>query len=137
MSYRLEAEDNKVKLDTNTQIKMVFKSLTKNFATFTIAHNLWNKTLTLVQLMKELQSYELMLNSEKGTLDQTTRSIRITKLRKEKGFSEMKSLHDKSLSLRIRDGSYVSAEGVGEVILRFDNLRKIILKDVFMYLVLR
>ena len=46
----------------NTQIEMVFKSLTKEFACFRADYNLGNKTFTLTQLMKELQSYELMLN---------------------------------------------------------------------------
>ncbi|MBA0766807.1 hypothetical protein Gotri_015811, partial [Gossypium trilobum] len=40
----------------------MFKSLTKEFASFRVAYNLRNKALTLTQLMKELQSYELMLN---------------------------------------------------------------------------
>ncbi|KAH1072942.1 hypothetical protein J1N35_025270, partial [Gossypium stocksii] len=57
------ATDNDANLDQNTQIKMVFKSLSKGFAGFWATYNLGNKNLTLTQLMKELQSYELMLNN--------------------------------------------------------------------------
>ncbi|MBA0729377.1 hypothetical protein Golax_020341, partial [Gossypium laxum] len=52
-------------VDVNTQIEIVLKSLTKEFAGFRAAYNLGNKKLTLTQLMKELQSYELMLNGGK------------------------------------------------------------------------
>ncbi|MBA0729846.1 hypothetical protein Golax_022537 [Gossypium laxum] len=61
----MEAKDNGVKLDVNTQIKIVFKSLTKEFASFRAAYNLGKKALNLTQLMKELQSYELILNGGK------------------------------------------------------------------------
>ncbi|MBA0845452.1 hypothetical protein Goarm_005733, partial [Gossypium armourianum] len=60
-----EVEDNGAEVDVNTQIEIVLKSLTKEFAGFRAAYNLGNKTLTLTQLMKELPSYELMLNGGK------------------------------------------------------------------------
>ncbi|MBA0731395.1 hypothetical protein Golax_022517 [Gossypium laxum] len=44
---------------------MVLKSLMKEFSGFGIAYILGNEVLTLTQLMKELQSYELMLNGGK------------------------------------------------------------------------
>ncbi|XP_012448664.1 uncharacterized protein LOC105771818 [Gossypium raimondii] len=66
MGFFAEAKDNKVELDVNTQIEIVFKSLTKEFAGFRAAYSLGNKALTLTQLMKELQSYELMLNAGLG-----------------------------------------------------------------------
>ncbi|MBA0722970.1 hypothetical protein Golax_003598 [Gossypium laxum] len=53
MGFFAEVEDNEAKLDMNTQIEIVFKSLTKEFAGFRVAYNLWNKMLTLTQLMKE------------------------------------------------------------------------------------
>ncbi|MBA0778159.1 hypothetical protein Gotri_006060, partial [Gossypium trilobum] len=62
MGFFVEADDNKAELDVNTQIEIVFKSLTKEFVGFRAVYNLGNKELTLTQLMKELQSYELMLN---------------------------------------------------------------------------
>ncbi|KAH1130107.1 hypothetical protein J1N35_001485 [Gossypium stocksii] len=62
MIYFAEVTNNETNLDQNTQIDMIFKSLSKDFASFQVAYNLGNKTLTLTQLMKELQSYELMLN---------------------------------------------------------------------------
>ncbi|MBA0711237.1 hypothetical protein Golax_010439 [Gossypium laxum] len=61
----MEAKDNRAELDVNTQIEIVFKSLTKEFVGFRAAYNLGNKTLTFTQLMKELHSYELMLNGGK------------------------------------------------------------------------
>ncbi|KAH1030721.1 hypothetical protein J1N35_042895 [Gossypium stocksii] len=45
---------------------MVFKRLSKNFDGFQAAYKLGNNTLTLIQLIKELQSYKLMLNGRKG-----------------------------------------------------------------------
>ncbi|MBA0849630.1 hypothetical protein Goshw_018398 [Gossypium schwendimanii] len=62
MGFFTEADDNGDELDVNTLIKIVFKSLTKEFVGFRAAYNLGKKALTLTQLMKELQSYELMLN---------------------------------------------------------------------------
>ncbi|KAH1129470.1 hypothetical protein J1N35_000848 [Gossypium stocksii] len=60
-----EAEDNGAELDLNTQIEIMFKSLTKELAGFRASYNLGNKVLMLTQLMKELQSYELVLNGGK------------------------------------------------------------------------
>ncbi|XP_012458222.1 uncharacterized protein LOC105779016 [Gossypium raimondii] len=65
MGLFAEVEDNGAELDVNTQIEIVFKSLTNEFASFKDAYNLGNKTFTLTQLMKELQFYELMLNGGK------------------------------------------------------------------------
>ncbi|MBA0771965.1 hypothetical protein Gotri_007421, partial [Gossypium trilobum] len=62
MGFFAEVEDNRAELDVNTQIEIVFKSLTNEFASFKVTYNLGNKTLTLTQLMKKLQSYKLMLN---------------------------------------------------------------------------
>ncbi|MBA0866063.1 hypothetical protein Goshw_017582 [Gossypium schwendimanii] len=47
MGFFAEVEDNLEKLDVNTQIEIVFKSLTKEFAGFRTAYNLGNKALTL------------------------------------------------------------------------------------------
>ncbi|MBA0729771.1 hypothetical protein Golax_020653 [Gossypium laxum] len=65
MEFFAEVEDNGAELDKNTQIEIVFKSLTKEFAGFMAIYNLGNKVLTLTQLIKKLQSYELMLNGGK------------------------------------------------------------------------
>ncbi|KAA3461925.1 Retrovirus-related Pol polyprotein from transposon TNT 1-94 [Gossypium australe] len=62
IGYFAEAADNEANLDQNTQIEMVFKRLSKDFASFQAVYNLGNKNLALTQLMKELQSYELILN---------------------------------------------------------------------------
>ncbi|XP_012482887.1 uncharacterized protein LOC105797468 [Gossypium raimondii] len=65
MRFFVELEDNEAELDVNTQIEMVFKSLTKEFIGFSVVYNLGNNALTLSQLINELQSYELMLNGGK------------------------------------------------------------------------
>ncbi|MBA0760092.1 hypothetical protein Gotri_022873, partial [Gossypium trilobum] len=65
MGFFAESDDNEAKLDVNTHIEIVFKFLTKEFASFRVAYNLGNKAFILTQLMKELQSYELMLNGGK------------------------------------------------------------------------
>ncbi|KAK5785785.1 hypothetical protein PVK06_040403 [Gossypium arboreum] len=66
MGYFVKAMDNEANLDQNTQIEMVFKGLSKDLASFRDAYNLGNKNLMLTQLMKELQSYELMLNDSQS-----------------------------------------------------------------------
>ncbi|KAH1097820.1 hypothetical protein J1N35_014741 [Gossypium stocksii] len=75
-----DAMDNEVNLDQNTKIEMVFKSLSKDFAgLYFVTCNLGNKNLTLIQLMKELQSYELMLiGARNGTSRQIAKNGRIT-----------------------------------------------------------
>ncbi|KAH1072855.1 hypothetical protein J1N35_025183 [Gossypium stocksii] len=60
MRFFAERKDNGA-LDVNTQIEIVFKSLTKEFTSFRVAHNLGNKKLTLSHFI----SYELMLNGGK------------------------------------------------------------------------
>ncbi|MBA0760167.1 hypothetical protein Gotri_022930 [Gossypium trilobum] len=40
MEFFVEAEDNGVELDVNTQIEIVFKSLTKEFVGFRVTYNL-------------------------------------------------------------------------------------------------
>ncbi|MBA0709069.1 hypothetical protein Golax_024137 [Gossypium laxum] len=42
-----KVEDNWADLDVNTQIEIVFKSLTKDFSFFKVAYNLGDKVLTL------------------------------------------------------------------------------------------
>ncbi|KAH1055970.1 hypothetical protein J1N35_034035, partial [Gossypium stocksii] len=56
MGYFAEAMDNKANLDQKTQIRMLFKSMSKDFAYFPATYNLGNKNLTLTQLIKKLQS---------------------------------------------------------------------------------
>ncbi|KAK5846847.1 hypothetical protein PVK06_003146 [Gossypium arboreum] len=46
IGYFAEAMDNDVNLDKNTQIEMVFKTLSKDFAGFRAPYNIGNKNLT-------------------------------------------------------------------------------------------
>ena len=62
MGFFAEAADNGAELDYNTQIEMVFNSLSKHFVGFRAAYNLGEKEFSLTRLMKELQAFELMLN---------------------------------------------------------------------------
>ncbi|KAH1064014.1 hypothetical protein J1N35_029001 [Gossypium stocksii] len=47
MGFFVEVEENGAKLDVNSQIEIVFKSLTNEFIGFRAAYNLGNKALTL------------------------------------------------------------------------------------------
>ncbi|MBA0727947.1 hypothetical protein Golax_000893 [Gossypium laxum] len=47
MGLFAETEDNGVELDMNTQIEIMFKSITKEFIGFRATYNLGNKELTL------------------------------------------------------------------------------------------
>ncbi|GMN49585.1 hypothetical protein TIFTF001_018741 [Ficus carica] len=62
MGFFAEAIENGAKLDYNTQIEMVFKTLSKDFVGFKAAYNLGNKELGLTELMRQMQAYELMIN---------------------------------------------------------------------------
>ncbi|KAH1082809.1 hypothetical protein J1N35_022570 [Gossypium stocksii] len=64
MGYFVDVVDNEANLDQNSQIEMVFKSMSKDFVGFRASYNIGNKNPTLTQLMKELQSYKLILNSD-------------------------------------------------------------------------
>ncbi|MBA0844990.1 hypothetical protein Goarm_022178 [Gossypium armourianum] len=52
MRFFIESKVNGVELNMNTEIEIVFKSLTKEFVGFKAAYNLRNKALTFTQLMK-------------------------------------------------------------------------------------
>ncbi|GMN28313.1 hypothetical protein TIFTF001_023154 [Ficus carica] len=62
MQVIAKAAENGAELDCNTQIEMVFKTLSKDFVGFRAAYNFGGSELILTKLMKELQTYELMLN---------------------------------------------------------------------------
>ncbi|GMN60000.1 hypothetical protein TIFTF001_029087 [Ficus carica] len=66
MGLFAEAAKNGAELDYNTQIEMVFKTLSKDFVDFKAAYNLGNKELGLIELMRQLQAYELMINDGVG-----------------------------------------------------------------------
>ncbi|KAH1072196.1 hypothetical protein J1N35_024524 [Gossypium stocksii] len=51
---------------------MAFKSLSKDFADFTVAYKSGNNQLALTQLIRELQSYELMLNDVRNDTSRLT-----------------------------------------------------------------
>ncbi|KAH1107535.1 hypothetical protein J1N35_011303, partial [Gossypium stocksii] len=65
MGFFAKIKGSEDELNVDTHIEIVFKSLMNGFAGFKAAYNLGNKVFTLTQLMKELQSYELMMNGGK------------------------------------------------------------------------
>ncbi|GMN56927.1 hypothetical protein TIFTF001_026039 [Ficus carica] len=62
MGFLAEAAENGAELDYNTQIEMVFKTLSKDFVGFKATYNLSNKELRLTERMRQLQASELMIN---------------------------------------------------------------------------
>ena len=64
MGFFAEAIKNGAELDYNTQIEMVFKTLSKDFVGFKAAYNLGKKELGFTMLMRQLQANELMINDE-------------------------------------------------------------------------
>ena len=65
MGYFAEAKENGANLEPKIQSEMVFSSLSRDFVGFKAAYNLGEKELELTQLMKQLQSYEVMMNGGK------------------------------------------------------------------------
>ena len=75
MGYFAEAKDNGASLEPKIQSEMVFSSLSKDFVGFRAAYNLGEKELDLTQLMKQLQSYELMLNGGKQVVGEVNLTV--------------------------------------------------------------
>ena len=65
MGYFAEAQENGANLEPKIRSEMVFSSLSKEFTGFKAAYNLGDKELDLTQLMKQLMSYEMMMNGGK------------------------------------------------------------------------
>ena len=57
MRFFAEATENDAELDYSTQIKMVFKTLSKDFMGFKATYNLATNELGLTEIIKQLQSY--------------------------------------------------------------------------------
>ncbi|GMN59941.1 hypothetical protein TIFTF001_029032 [Ficus carica] len=64
MAYLSEAQANGAKIDTATQLVMVFQTLSKDFDLFQASYNLNRNEMSLTELMKELQAFE---NNFKGS----------------------------------------------------------------------
>lgn len=75
MGYFAEAKDNGANLESKIQSEMVFSSLSKDFVGFKAAYNLGDKELELTQLMKQLQSYELMMNGGKQVMGEANLAV--------------------------------------------------------------
>jgi gag-polypeptide of LTR copia-type/Zinc knuckle len=65
MGYFAEAQENGANLEPKIRSEMVFSSLSKEFTGFKAAYNLGDKELDLTSLMKQLMSYEMMMNGGK------------------------------------------------------------------------
>ncbi|KAL5552099.1 hypothetical protein UlMin_002275 [Ulmus minor] len=64
IGYLAEAQSHGSKIDADTQMKMVFESLSKEFIPFRTIFNLSGKNMSLTELMKQLQSFESMIKSK-------------------------------------------------------------------------
>ncbi|GMN25959.1 hypothetical protein TIFTF001_047769 [Ficus carica] len=54
----IKAQTNGAKIDSATQLVMVFQTLSKDFDLFPASYNLNRKEMSLTELMKELQAFE-------------------------------------------------------------------------------
>ena len=64
IGYLAEAQSHGSKIDTDTQMEMIFESLLKEFIPFRKIFNLSGKNMSLTELMKQLQAFESMIKSK-------------------------------------------------------------------------
>ncbi|KAL5572139.1 hypothetical protein UlMin_021736 [Ulmus minor] len=64
IGYLAEAQSHGSEIDADTQMKMIFESLLKDFIPFRTIFNLSRKNMSLTELMKQLQAFESMIKSK-------------------------------------------------------------------------
>ncbi|KAL5576504.1 hypothetical protein UlMin_018203 [Ulmus minor] len=62
--YLVEAQSHGSEIDSDTQMEMIFESLSKEFVPFRMIFNLSEKNMSLTELMKQLQAFESMIKSK-------------------------------------------------------------------------
>ncbi|KAL5568561.1 hypothetical protein UlMin_025136 [Ulmus minor] len=62
--YLAEAQSHEYDIDADTQIEMIFESLSKEFIPFMTIFNLSEKNMSLTELMKPFQAFESMIKSK-------------------------------------------------------------------------
>ncbi|KAL5577811.1 hypothetical protein UlMin_019510 [Ulmus minor] len=61
IGYLAEAQSHGSEIDIDTQMEMIFESLSKEFIPFRMIFNLSGKTMSLMELMKQLQAFESLI----------------------------------------------------------------------------
>ena len=64
IGYLAKAQSHGYVIDADTQMKMIFGSLSKEFIPFRMIFNLSGKNMSLTELMKQLQAFESMIKSK-------------------------------------------------------------------------
>ncbi|KAL5583120.1 hypothetical protein UlMin_015562 [Ulmus minor] len=64
IEYLAKAQSHGSEIDADTQMEMIFKSLSKEFIPFRTIFNLSGKNMSLKELMKQLQAFESMIKSK-------------------------------------------------------------------------
>ncbi|KAL5545146.1 hypothetical protein UlMin_008930 [Ulmus minor] len=64
IEYLVEAQSHGSEINVDTQMEMIFKSLSKKFILFRTIFNLSGKNMSLTELMKQLQAFEFMIKSK-------------------------------------------------------------------------
>ncbi|KAL5571276.1 hypothetical protein UlMin_020873 [Ulmus minor] len=64
IGYLVEAQSHGSEIDADTQMKMIFESLSKEFILFRTICNLSGNNMSLTELMKQLQAFESMIKSK-------------------------------------------------------------------------
>ncbi|KAL5579546.1 hypothetical protein UlMin_011988 [Ulmus minor] len=64
IGYLAEAQNHGSEIDSDTQMEMIFESLSNEFIPFRTIFNLSGKNMSLTELMKQLQAFESMIKSK-------------------------------------------------------------------------
>ncbi|KAL5546646.1 hypothetical protein UlMin_006333 [Ulmus minor] len=99
IGYLVDAQSHGSEIDVNTQMKMIFESLLKEFIPFRMIFNLSGKNMSLTELMKQLQAFESMIK-RKGIEANLTEAGNSSKPNngKEKKFKQVASKTSSSIS---------------------------------------
>ncbi|KAL5547216.1 hypothetical protein UlMin_006903 [Ulmus minor] len=64
IEYLAEAQSHGSEINADTQMEMIFESLSKEFVPFRTIFNLSEKNMSLTELMKKIQAFESMIKSK-------------------------------------------------------------------------
>ncbi|KAL5560249.1 hypothetical protein UlMin_036460 [Ulmus minor] len=101
IGYLAEAQSHGSEIDADTQMEMIFESLSKDFIPFRMIFNLSGKNMSLTELMKQLQAFESMIKS-KGIEANLTEAGNSSKPSNGKG-KKFKQVASKTSSIPISD----------------------------------
>lgn len=96
IGYLVEAQSHGSDIDADTQMEMIFESLSKEFIPFNMIFNLTGKNMSLTELMKQLQTFESMIKS-KGIKTNLTEAKAFSKPSNGKG-KKIKQVASKAFS---------------------------------------